>query len=608
MAGVDVGTAYLTVVPSAKGFSGKLQAELGGGMAAAGSKAGGTAAKGFGSTFKSGIATVAKAGALGLAATFAVGVAFAKDAVGEAREAQKVGALTESVIRSTGGAAKISADQVGDLATAISNKTGIDDEAVQSGANLLLTFKNVKNEVGAGANVFDRATAAAVDLSSAGFGDVTATSKQLGKALNDPIKGVSALGKAGVTFTDQQKKQIKTLVESNRTLDAQKIILGEVESQVGGAAEATATMGEKAAVSFGNLKEQIGTALLPTLDKIQTVIVNKVIPAVSQFFTEMQNGTGKGGEFVAFVKDAADKAASLASFIKRNSDVIVPLVAILGTAIVAFKVITAAVKAYTAVQLGLNLALTANPIGIVIALIALLVAGIVVAYKKSETFRNIVNRSFDLVKIGALTLAKVAVGAFRQLVNFYLTMVSTLVTGAAKAFGWVPGLGPKLKTAAANVSSFKDSANAALAKVEKDLEIKANTAIASAQLNELRRNAGKPITIPVFMSTRYTAGRVNVAGIGAVNAGQRASGGPVTAGKPYWVGENRDGSLNRTSELFVPKQSGTILNQQQLGSAGGGGFSEANLQRLASILRSTPLVASISRGVVDQGIMSGYRA
>ncbi|HUH10931.1 MAG TPA: hypothetical protein VLZ73_10310, partial [Brevundimonas sp.] len=156
----------------------------------------------------------------------------------------------------------------------------MDDEAIQSGANLLLTFKNVKNEVGDGANIFDRATQSAADLSAAGFGDMSATSKQLGKALNDPIKGITALSRSGVTFTEQQKEQIKTLVASGKTLDAQKIILGEVESQVGGAAAASATAGEKMSVAWGNFKEGVGTAMLPFIDKAANAVTTKFLPGL----------------------------------------------------------------------------------------------------------------------------------------------------------------------------------------------------------------------------------------------------------------------------------------------------------------------------------------
>jgi len=205
-----------------------------------------------------------------------------KGFIDDARESRKVAALTEQIIKSTGGAAKITANQVGDLATAISNKTGVDDEAVQSGANLLLTFKNVRNEVGKGANIFDRATQAAVDLSAAGFGDVNSASKMLGKALNDPLKGLTALGRAGVTFTKQQQEQIKKLVETGDILQAQKIILKEVESQVGGAAAAAGDPIEKLGVIIGNVKETIGTAFLPIVDKAATWLGDRLPGAVDR--------------------------------------------------------------------------------------------------------------------------------------------------------------------------------------------------------------------------------------------------------------------------------------------------------------------------------------
>jgi len=227
-------------------------------------------------------------GKLAGAMTLVAGIAVFKDFIAEARESRKIGNLTANVIKTTGGAAHISAKQVGNLAMAISNKTGIDDEAVQSGANLLLTFKNVRNETGMGADIFNRATAAAIDLSAAGFGSITSTSKSLGKALNDPLKGMTALGKAGVTFTEGQKKQITTLVKSGQTLKAQQLIMTEVESQVGGAAAAAADPLEKLGVIINNQKERIGTALLPVVDKLATWLgknLPKAIDLAANFFT-----------------------------------------------------------------------------------------------------------------------------------------------------------------------------------------------------------------------------------------------------------------------------------------------------------------------------------
>lgn len=222
------------------------------------------------SGFKSSLGSMTK-GLIGFGASaFAVqkvGQAFVHLA-SEAQESVSIGKSTEAIIKATGGAAGVTAKQVSDLSTALSNKTGIDDEAIQKGQNLLLTFKEVRNEAGKGNDVFNRASAAALDLSKAGFGSIESASKQLGKALNDPIKGTSALSRAGVQFTDQQKKQIETLVKSGKTLEAQKIILGEVESQVGGVAEAAASPIERLQTMWGNFQEELGSKLLPVLSTL----------------------------------------------------------------------------------------------------------------------------------------------------------------------------------------------------------------------------------------------------------------------------------------------------------------------------------------------------
>lgn len=220
--------------------------------------------------------------AAGFAAAGAAAAVFAKGAIDAAVESQKITKVTEQIIKSTQGAAKISAEEVSKLATALSNKTGIDDEAIQSAQNLILTFKNVRNEVGKGNDIFNRASALALDLSTVMGNDASGAAMQLAKALDNPTKGVNALARSGVSFTAQQKEQIKTLVESGKTLEAQKIILKEVESQVGGTAAAQATAADRAKVAFGNLQEQIGNYLLPVVEKVSNYLVTTFIPKLSE--------------------------------------------------------------------------------------------------------------------------------------------------------------------------------------------------------------------------------------------------------------------------------------------------------------------------------------
>lgn len=158
--------------------------------------------------------------------------------VSEAIEAEAAMAQTQARLRSTGGAANVTASEVANLAQKVQDLSGMDAEAVQAGQNLLLTFTNVRNEVGRGNDIFSRATETMADMSVALGMDMSSAAVMLGKALNDPVAGVTALRKAGVQLTAEQRDQIKAFVEANDILSAQKIILAELETQVGQSAEA----------------------------------------------------------------------------------------------------------------------------------------------------------------------------------------------------------------------------------------------------------------------------------------------------------------------------------------------------------------------------------
>ena len=230
--------------------------------------------QGFGSAVSGGmkVASAALIGA-GIGTMFA---GFVKDAA----ESARIGRLTSQVIESTGGAANVTAKQVEDLATAISNKTGVDDEAIQSGQNMLLTFTNVRNEVGKGNDIFNQATQTVTDMSTALGQDTKSSAIQLGKALNDPIKGVTALQRVGVSFTQSQREQIKTLVESGDILGAQKIILAELGKEFGGAAEAAADPISRLTTIAGNLGEEIGGKVLPVVNGFADFAAGTLIPAI----------------------------------------------------------------------------------------------------------------------------------------------------------------------------------------------------------------------------------------------------------------------------------------------------------------------------------------
>jgi hypothetical protein len=141
-------------------------------------------------------------------------------------------AQTEAVIRSTGGAAMISADEINRMAGAFQDITAFSDESVQAMQNILLTFTNI------GMPIFKQTTQAVLDMSAALGTDLQGTAIQVGKALQDPILGITALRRVGVNFAADQVDVIKALVDTGRAAEAQQIILEELNKEFGGSAQA----------------------------------------------------------------------------------------------------------------------------------------------------------------------------------------------------------------------------------------------------------------------------------------------------------------------------------------------------------------------------------
>jgi hypothetical protein len=219
------------------------------------------------------------AGGVALAGVAALGAAVVAG-VGDAREAAKIYAQTENVIRSTGGAAGVTADQVSDLAASLSAASGASlfgDDDIQQSTNLLLTFTNIKE------SALEAATAISVDMAQALGGAPKDAAIQLGKALNDPIAGISALSRVGVSFTEEQKAQIKTMQEAGDMAGAQAVIRAELNKEFGGsAAAAAAADGGWAQFNdrMGEAAETVGAAILPLLGVLSGFLLGTIVPAI----------------------------------------------------------------------------------------------------------------------------------------------------------------------------------------------------------------------------------------------------------------------------------------------------------------------------------------
>jgi hypothetical protein len=256
-----------------------------------------------------------KMAAAGLAVAGAAAAAFAVKAIAAGEAAATSNARIDQINTSMGlfGAStdEVTASLI-NYANETARATGIDQNSIKATQAKLLTFKEIAQTADEVNGNFQRATKAAIDLGAAGFGSAETNAVALGKALNDPIKGITALTRSGVTFTESEKERIKVLVESNKVGEAQNMILAAIETQVGGTAEATANASDRMKVGLSQVTETIGLALLPIFEKITAFIIDHVFPA----FSRMSEPIGKFSDQVS--QNLAPVLTTLTEYFQNN--------------------------------------------------------------------------------------------------------------------------------------------------------------------------------------------------------------------------------------------------------------------------------------------------
>lgn len=317
-------------------------------------------------------------------------VGLVKESIAAGREAAQALRLTDAVIKSTGGAAGVTAEEVHRYAEELSNATGVQNDIIQSGANVALTFVEIRNKAGAGNDIFNQFLASALDVSAGLHQNLQPSIIQIGKALNDPITGMTTLRRIGISFTQDQIDQAKALQKSGNLMGAQKLILAELNKEFGGAAAAASDPAKKAQNAWHNFKEELGTKLLPVVQNLAV-----------QFTSFLPTLAAIAGRLV-------DLVAGTIKFVEANKTMVEVLgaaVLIIGTLSTVMSAVKAIHEAWLVITLAEDAALDANVIGIIILAIAALVAGIIYAYKHSALFREIVQGAFNAVKVAAESVA-----------------------------------------------------------------------------------------------------------------------------------------------------------------------------------------------------------
>lgn len=382
----------------AKGLIGALRVDLS--INSAAFRKGAAEAQGaFANLQRSLSAQSVKLGAIGAGMSLAITtplIAFGRAAVQGAAESQAAIAAVDAALTSMGGAAGYTTEQLSAMATGLSaNSLYDDDEILTKVTANLLTFGNVSGEAFAGAQQ------AAIDLSARLGTDLQSSTIMVGKALNDPIAGVTALTRVGVSFSAQQKDQIRAMQSAGDTAGAQSLILAELTRQYGGQAAALRDlpMGQiqGAQIDLGNAMETVGAIMLPILADIA-----KWVSDVAVAFA------GLDPNVQTFIVAGAALAAALG-----------PVVVVLGSVVGA-------------------LGLVLSPIGGLVILAAALAAGAVTLYlnwdalvaKVSGWITDFANWALSFAPVQAavdyLSAGFTAVG---QVVEDVVALVGALLSG-----------------------------------------------------------------------------------------------------------------------------------------------------------------------------------
>jgi hypothetical protein len=321
------------------------------------------------------------------------------------------------------------AKRVSAYAESLEKTIAVDADVIKATQTKLATFSALTKTVDKAGGAFDRATAAALDMAAAGFGTAEGNAVQLGKALQDPIKGIAALGKSGVTFTQQEKEKIKALTESGNLLEAQNMILKAVEGQVGGTAAASASSFDKMKFAIAGVSDTFGAMLLPVIDAL------------------------------------APKLAAFTEWASKNSTLLGVLTLVFGGLAVAILAINGAMMvwrattaAFTVVQAGFNAVMALNPIFLLVALFVAVGAALVILQLKFNIFGKvfegvgkIAGTVFDGIKAGFAGVVTAVSGYVNGLVAVYKGLFNGIASVWNNTVGklsfkfpsWVPIVGGK---------------------------------------------------------------------------------------------------------------------------------------------------------------------
>lgn len=457
-------------------------------------------------------------------------------------------AQVDAAILSMGNQAKLSGGELAKFADQLELKSLFDaDEILKKSTANLLTFGNV-----AGDN-FKLAQQAAVDLATRMGGDLQGATLMVGKALNDPVKGLTALSRAGIQFTAQQKDQIKAMQAAGDVAGAQAIMLAELNRQFGGAAAAAAKADpmREVMVKLGQAGDAIGEKLLPIIPVLADALVS-VLDAFLTLSPETQKWVLIVASATAALGPLVLGVGGLISGVGALLPVLTPVIAAIGT-------MASVITAGALPALG-SLLVALSPFLVPLAALAAAIAAVYLTWKNWDLIAPILQQLYASVKIwlvdklsavwsGITAGIQTVADKFKWLWDVVVghSYVPDLVDGVEFEFSRLDAVmvDPTVKATEATGAAFENMANTALNALSNLAQ-----AIKGGGVLDILSSAFNAFGTIAGTGLLGKGLKTNFAKFTPIS-GFRANGGPVGAGKSYVVGE-------RGPEMFTPSRTGYV--------------------------------------------------
>lgn len=218
---------------------------------------------------------------VGITASVGAVVNFGKQAVSSANEANEQFNILNNTIKATGASTWTTIEEMDELAKQYAKTTNYSVTEVERMQSVLLGFKNITDDM------FVEASDAIMDMATVMGMDLTNAVQTVGKALDDPVRGLDSLRRQGFAFTDEQKEELAQLVENGEQIKAQKIILDELATTYGGASKAGQSAFAQLQHQMDAFRENVGNKLMPAINEI-TSNMGKLVNEINDWMNSVE--------------------------------------------------------------------------------------------------------------------------------------------------------------------------------------------------------------------------------------------------------------------------------------------------------------------------------